>query len=74
MILYTFIIVAVYLKAMGALLLALYVSRILLLHVNYYRTIIKKIVKTCPDHCDNMPWPGVSCHSSESSIKNIFAI
>jgi len=43
---------------MGVLLLALYVIRLLLLHVNDYRTIFKKIVTTCPDHCDNMPRRG----------------
>jgi len=74
MILYTFIFVTAYLKAMGALLLASHVSRVLLLHVNDYRTIIRKIVTTCPDDCDNMPRHRVSCHSSESSTKNIITI
>jgi len=74
MILNTFIFVTANLKAIGALLLALHVSRILLLHVNDYRIIIMKIVTTCPDHCDNMPGHGLSCHSSESSTKNIITI
>jgi len=47
---------------MGTLLLALYVSRLLLLHENDSWTIIKKILTTYPDHCDNMPRHEVSCH------------